>query len=68
VNSDDPAYFGGYVAENLVALARAQDLTRADLVRLARNSFEVAWVDEPARARYLAELDAYAAAAGVDDA
>lgn len=67
VNSDDPAYFGGYVAENLVALARAQDLSRADLVRLARNSFEVAWVDEPTRAGYLAELDAHAAAHGVEE-
>jgi adenosine deaminase len=65
VNSDDPAYFGGYVAENVVALARAADLDRADLVRLQRNAFEVCWVEEDARARYLAELDAYAAAHGV---
>ncbi len=65
VNSDDPAYFGGYVAENLVALAHAEQLSRDDLVRLARNSFEVAWVDDPTRARYLAELDAYATAHGV---
>lgn len=61
VNSDDPAYFGGYVAENLVALAGAADLSRADLVHLQRNAFEVAWVDDAARAGYLAELDAYSA-------
>src|SRR3546814_4311639 len=39
VNSDDPAYFGGYVNANYRAVADALDLSRADLVTLARNSF-----------------------------
>ncbi len=60
VNSDDPAYFGGYVAENYLALAEAADLSRADLVTLARSSLEVCWADEETRAGYLARLDAYA--------
>jgi adenosine deaminase len=60
VNSDDPAYFGGYVAENLLALARAADLTPAELVQLERNAFEVAWLPDDRRAAYLSELDAYA--------
>jgi adenosine deaminase len=60
VNSDDPAYFGGYVAENLLALARAVDLTPAELVQLERNAFEIAWLPDERRATYLAELDDYA--------
>jgi adenine deaminase len=60
VNSDDPAYFGAYVAENYVALADYADLSPAELVHLARNSFEIAWLDPAERDGYLAELDAYA--------
>ena len=62
VNSDDPAYFGGYVNENYVAAAEALDLGRDDLVRLARNSFEASFLDDSARAARLAELDSAAAA------
>ena len=62
VNSDDPAYFGGYVNENYVVAAEALDLTRDDLVRLARNSFEASFLDAPDRAALLAELDAASAA------
>jgi len=57
VNSDDPAYFGGYVGENLAGVAEALRLDDAALVQLARNSFEAAFLDEVSRARYLAELD-----------
>ncbi|HLV03051.1 adenosine deaminase [uncultured Georgenia sp.] len=60
VNSDDPAYFGGYVGDNYVRLAEAADLSREQLVQLARNSFEVAWLPNRARERYLAELEEYA--------
>jgi len=60
VNSDDPAYFGGYLLDNLVAVQEALGLRRRDLVRLARNSFEAALLDEGERRRLLAELDAYA--------
>ena len=63
VNSDDPAYFGGYVNDNYVAVAEALGLGRDDLVRLARNSFEASWLDGPAKTARLAELDAAAAAA-----
>ena len=61
VNSDDPAYFGGYINENYVAAAQALDLTRGDLVRLARNSFEASFLDADAKAAHLAELGAVAA-------
>ena len=65
VNSDDPAYFRGYVTENFSALSAEAGLTAADVTRLARNAFEIAWVSPSARAAFLAELDAYAAAHGV---
>lgn len=61
VNSDDPAYFGGYVTENLLALAGATTLTAADVVRLERNAFEIAWLGTARRDELLAELDRYAA-------
>ncbi|CAL9410276.1 adenosine deaminase [Streptomyces sp. enrichment culture] len=61
VNSDDPAYFGGYVGETFHAVREALALTGEDLRRLARNSFEAAFLDqdEALRARYLAEVEAY---------
>lgn len=59
VNSDDPAYFGGYVHENFDGIKDALGLTADQLRTLARNSFEAAFIDEHTRARYLDELDAY---------
>jgi adenine deaminase len=59
VNSDDPAYFGAYVNQNLAAVQEAAGLTVAELAQLARNSFEIAWITPADRARYLADLDAY---------
>ena len=58
VNSDDPAYFGGYVNDNYVAAAEALDLSREDLVLLARNSFEASLLEPSAKAALTAELDA----------
>jgi adenine deaminase len=60
VNSDDPAYFRGYMTENFAALADEGDLTPADLLRLTRNAFEISWLPARARDGFLAELDAYA--------
>ena len=57
VNSDDPAYFGGYVGENLAGVAEALRLDDATLIQLARNSFEASFLDDEARARHLSELD-----------
>ena len=61
VNSDDPSYFGGYVNANYTAVADALDLSRDELVTLARNSFLGAFLDDDAKARHLAAIDAYAA-------
>ncbi|MGN6270055.1 MAG: adenosine deaminase [Sphingomonas sp.] len=62
INSDDPAYFGGYIADNYLATAEARGLSRADLVTLARNSFLGSFLDDEAVAAHCARLDAYAAA------
>jgi adenosine deaminase len=59
VNSDDPAYFGAYVNQNLTAAAEAAGLIVAELAQLARNSFQIAWITLADRDRYLADLDAY---------
>jgi len=60
-NADDPAYFGGYIGENFVRTARALELSREDLVTLAKNSFTGSFLDEERVARHLATIDAYAA-------
>jgi adenine deaminase len=59
VNSDDPAYFGAYVNQNLAAAQEAVGLTVAELAQLARNSFEIAWITPADGDRYLSDLDAY---------
>ncbi|MCL1594125.1 MAG: adenosine deaminase [Actinomycetia bacterium] len=62
INSDDPSYFGGYVLANYVAVAQALDLTRDDLITLARNSIEASFLDDAGKATLLAELATIAAA------
>jgi adenosine deaminase len=61
VNSDDPAYFGGGIDANVRALRSALGMTDDDLATLAANSFEAAFIDEPERARWTAEVRAWAA-------
>jgi adenosine deaminase len=63
VNSDDPAYFGGYLGQNWTQTAAAVGLGRDDLVTLARNSFTGSFLPADAVARHLAEIDAYVARA-----
>ncbi len=62
VNSDDPAYFGGYVADNYRAVFDALKLTDEDLVQLARNSFESSFIDDASKQRYIGEIDGLVAA------
>lgn len=61
INSDDPAYFGGYLAQNWIGVAGALDLTRDDLVTLARNSFTGSFLGPDEIATHLAAIDAYVA-------
>ncbi|AJA09994.1 Adenine deaminase [Sphingopyxis fribergensis] len=60
VNSDDPSYFGGYVNANYQAVADALDLSRDELLTLARNSFTGSFLSDADKARHLAAIDAYA--------
>ncbi len=62
VNSDDPAYFGGYVTENLNAAQEAAGLSRDEVLQLERNAFAAAWLTEGERSGYLGALGPYAAA------
>jgi adenosine deaminase len=61
INSDDPAYFPGYLNENLIALQAAVSLTRDEVVRLARNAFTSSWLAEEDKVLYLNALETYAA-------
>lgn len=63
VNSDDPAYFGGYLNANYFAAAEALRLSRGDLVTLARNSFLGSFLEPAEKARHIAAVNAYADAA-----
>jgi adenine deaminase len=56
INSDDPAYFGGYVADNYIAVHRALGLTEGDVRLLARNSFEASFLSAAEREKFSKEL------------
>jgi len=59
VNSDDPAYFGGYILENYLAVQQALGLSRAQLKQLAQNSIEGAFLGEREKRRWLAAIESY---------
>ncbi|MDR3482469.1 MAG: adenosine deaminase [Burkholderiaceae bacterium] len=59
VNSDDPAYFGGCLGDNFVALFDALPLQREHAQQLARNSFQAAFLDSECKQRYLDEVAAF---------
>jgi adenosine deaminase len=61
LNSDDPAYFGGYVNDNYRQLAAATGLTREQVTQLAKNSFEGSFLSDAEKAARIAEVAAYAA-------
>ena len=62
INSDDPAYFGGYMNENFLQLAEAVELSKEEVTTLARNGFESSFLAEPEQQVLLDKLDAYASA------
>jgi len=62
VNSDDPAYFGGYVVDNYLAAQKALGLSRDDIVTLARNSFAASFLPDGDKMAWSAKIDAYAKA------
>jgi adenine deaminase len=62
VNSDDPAYFGGYLNDNFTQTFAATALTSAHAYQLAKNSFDASFIDQSAKRRYTDLLDATFAA------
>ncbi|HVF02254.1 MAG TPA: adenosine deaminase [Rubrobacteraceae bacterium] len=59
VNSDDPAYFGGYMDENFEAVREGLGLSREDVHRLTKNSFQASFLDAAKKQQLLKELDDY---------
>ena len=62
VNSDDPAYFGGYLLENFMAVQRALKLTREDIRRLAANSISASFLAPERKQYWLKRIDGFAVA------
>lgn len=58
VNSDDPAYFGGYVGDNFMAIHEALHISTADIIQLAKNSFEASFISAEEKRKFCAEVDA----------
>jgi adenosine deaminase len=63
INSDDPAYFGGYLHENYIQTAQALNLTEPELADIAANSFRGAFLSDAEKDVYLARIDAYVSTA-----
>src|SRR5690554_1934358 len=57
IHSDDPAYFGGYMDANYLAVANALNLSHEDLAQLAKNSFTASWLPQAEKDEYIAEID-----------
>lgn len=60
INSDDPAYFGGYMTENFIAVADALSMTKTQAIQLAQNSFEASFLPTAAKATWKQQLQALA--------
>jgi adenosine deaminase len=61
INSDDPAYFGGYVNDNFLSLTRRGLIDRKDCLTLARNSITGSFLSEARKTALIAEIEAFAA-------
>ena len=61
INSDDPAYFGGYLLENYAATQAALGLTRAEMAEIARNSFEASFLSTEEQGRWIEQVEHHAA-------
>ena len=57
INSDDPSYFGGYVNQNYLEVAEALDLTKDDILVLAKNSFTSSFLTEGEKKRFMDKID-----------
>jgi adenosine deaminase len=59
VNSDDPAYFGGYVNENFLAVAKALKLSKKEIFQLAKNSFQAGFLDNEIKNQMMERVEKF---------
>lgn len=59
VNSDDPAYFGGYMNENYIEIAKALHLSKEDITQLVINSFKASWLPDPEKEKIITQIETY---------
>ncbi|WP_298546667.1 adenosine deaminase [uncultured Aquimarina sp.] len=59
VNSDDPAYFGGYMNENYLGIAKALHLSKEQITTLVKNSFKASWLSDEEKEKSLQKIDQY---------
>lgn len=57
VNSDDPAYFGGYMNDNYASLIRQTNINKKELLQLAKNGITGSWMDEETKTHHLNQLE-----------
>ena len=57
INSDDPSYFGGYVNQNYLEVAEALNLTKDDILLLAKNSFNASFLTDAEKKHYLDKVN-----------
>lgn len=63
VHSDDPAYFKGYINQNFINIYENLDLTKEDIIKLVKNSFNSSFINDELKAHYLKRVDDYVASA-----
>ena len=59
VNSDDPSYFGGYINDNFISIAKALNLGKSDLVTLVKNSIDASFLESSQKSFLVRKLDQY---------
>lgn len=59
INSDDPAYFGGYINDNYIAIAKALGLYKEEICKLAKNSFRASFLNEKTKLQMIKKVDDY---------
>ncbi|MBN3491764.1 adenosine deaminase [Vibrio neptunius] len=59
INSDDPAYFGGYMTDNFLAVAGSHGLTQEELAQFSRNAIEASFISDSEKQRLMSQLDEF---------
>ena len=59
VNSDDPSYFGGYINDNFISIAKALNLEKSDLITLVKNSIDASFLESSQKSSLVRKLDQY---------